>query len=127
MHAFSIVLLILIAGVIALLVAEVRRWRAGRLVLPRGRFILRVVTGVMLLVLLAGMVAGYEVVLAAGFVKARPLFFLSYWMTCIVLAFGLVVLALVELRYVARAAKQKQEKELWRDVATFLAGKGKGK
>jgi len=127
MHAFSIVLIILIAGVIALLVAEERRWRAGRLLLSRGRFVLRMMTGVMLLVLLAGMVAGYEVVLAEGFVKARPLFFLSYWTTCIVLAFGLVVMALVELRYVARAARKRQESELWRDVASFLAGKGRGK
>jgi hypothetical protein len=48
-------------------------------------------------------------------------------MTCIVLAFGLVVMALVELRYVARAARKRQESELWRDVASFLVGKGKRK
>jgi hypothetical protein len=119
--AFIIILAILILIVLAILAREAWLFVSWRSRLSYHRFVLRMTTGAVLFLLLAAILIGIAILhldKAAG----HPVLFLCWWGGCAVLAFVLVILALLEMREVTKEVL-RHESQLWRDVAEDLAKK----
>jgi len=119
MYPLAVGLLAAIVGVLILLAVEARQWRTGRLLISRRHFVMRIIGGVLLAGLFGGIFWGL-VILRLTEPAGRPTLFLGYWLGCVVVAMGLIVLALAEMKEV-RQGQRKRENELWRDIARLLA------
>ncbi|NIM06258.1 MAG: hypothetical protein GTO55_07735 [Armatimonadetes bacterium] len=125
MYALAVVLAAAIIGVLILLALEIRQWTSGRHFISRRRFVLRIIAGLALMTLLAGVFVGITV-LRLTEPTGRPLLFLGYWLGCLLIAMGLVVVALAEMREVKLREKER-EHEIWRDIASLIANQTRKK
>ncbi len=119
--AISLVILGLI--VVILLMVEIRQFRAGRRLISRRRFALRLVAGMLMLVLLAAVFVGLFVVRLTQ-AEARPASFMAYWSGCILIAVILVWVMMADVREVDDRVTERQHR-IWRDMAQLVAGRMK--
>jgi len=105
--------------VVLLLLVEVRHYRAGRHLISRRRFALRLLAGLLMLALLAAVFFGIFV-LKLREAHGRAQLFLGFWSGCLLLAIALVWVMLADMREVGDRLTQRQH-EIWRDMARFLA------
>ncbi len=119
MYGLALALLILSLLVMVLVLVEVRQYRAGRHMISRRRFALRVVAGLLMLLLLAAVFLGLFV-LQLRDAYARPQLFLAYWGGCIVLAAALAWVMVSDMQAVEDGFSQRQH-QLWREMARFVA------
>jgi len=105
--------------VVVLLLVEVRHYRAGRHLISRRRFALRLVAGLLMLALLAAVFVGLFV-LRLRDARGNPPLFLSFWSGCLVAAIALVWVMVADMREVADRSTQRQH-QVWRDMARFIA------
>jgi len=119
MYILGVALASAIVGVLILLAVEARKWAAGRLFISRRRFALRIAAGLILAALLAGVFVGL-LILRLAEPTGRPLLFLGYWLGCLVIALGLIVVALAEMKQV-RLGEKAGESANWREIARLLA------
>jgi ABC-type tungstate transport system substrate-binding protein len=99
----------LLVGVVALVIGmmlEVRNWRTGRRIISRKQQVIRLSTGVLLIILFGMMIAGGSVA-----DTGNPFGFMLYWMGCFVVGCLAVVLMLLDLREVGETYR-KQHKEI---------------
>jgi hypothetical protein len=119
MFALALGLPILGLMVIILLLVEVRHYRAGRHLISRRRFALRLAAGLLMLALLAAVFVGLFL-LGLRDARGNPPLFLSFWSGCLVAAIALVWLMLADMREVVDRSTQRQH-QVWRDMARFIA------
>ncbi len=119
MGALAVVLLAAVVVVFILLAVEARQWRTGRLLISRGRFVVRIIGGLVLAGLLGGIFYGL-MILRLVEPDGRPALFLGYWLGCVAAALALIVLALQEMKGVIEG-QQKRENELWKEIARLIA------
>jgi Tfp pilus assembly protein PilN len=118
-YGLALALLILTLFVLTLAVVEVRQYRAGRVLISRRRFLLRMLAGMLMLLLLAAVFVGLFV-LRLGDAQARPQLFLGYWFGCISVAAALVWVMLSDMHEVEELSSRRQH-QLWREMARFVA------
>jgi len=124
METLSILLPALGIGVIILMLVEFRAWRAGRSVISAGQIALRMVGGGILLVLLAAIFFGLFI-LHLRHPHGQPILFLIWWTGCLILAIGLLFLALEDMRHVEQHQRE-QEHQIWREFARMMAERMRG-
>ena len=124
METLSILLPALGIGVIILMLVEFRAWRAGRSVISAGQIALRMVGGGILLVLLAAIFLGLFI-LHLRHPHGQPILFLIWWTGCLILAIGLLFLALEDMRHVEQHQRE-QEHQIWREFARMMAERMRG-
>jgi len=124
METLSILLPALGIGVIILMLVEFRTWRAGRSVISAGQIALRMVGGGILLVLLAAIFLGLFI-LHLRHPHGQPILFLIWWTGCLILAIGLLFLALEDMRHVEQHQRE-QEHQIWREFARMMAERMRG-
>jgi len=105
--------------VVILLLVEIRQYSAGRHLISRRRFALRLVTGLLILLLFAAVFVGLFV-LRLREPYAHPTLFLGFWSGCLLVAVALVWVMLADMREVEDRFSQRQH-ELWRDMARFIS------
>lgn len=120
MFTVAVALPILALIIIILLLVEVRHYYAGRHLVSRRRFVLRIVAGLLLLALLAVVFVGLFV-LKLHSARTQPTLFLGFWSGCLLVALALAWVMLADMREVEDRFTQRQH-EIWRDMARFLAG-----
>lgn len=125
MYVFAVVMLVVIFAVLTFLAVEVRKWTAGRRFISRRHFVLRVISGLVLLGLLTAIFIGV-LILRLQSPAGRPALFLIYWITCLVVALALMILALQELKQV-KLGELQGEHELWREVARLFVDQSRKK
>lgn len=125
MYAFAVVMLVVIFAVLTFLAVEVRKWTAGRRFISRRRFVLRVVSGIVLFGLLTAIFIGV-LILRLQTPTGRPTLFLVYWFACLLVAVALMILALQELKQV-KLRELQGEHELWREVARLFVSQSRKK
>ncbi|MDH7482233.1 MAG: hypothetical protein QHH26_09725 [Armatimonadota bacterium] len=104
---------ILAGSIIILLLAyEMSRWPVRGRLLTRRQKIARVASGIVALAILSLMVLGGQASEAGNSISA-----LMYWMICLALAFGLVALALLDLRDIG-IGYGEQRKRIIHDLTT---------
>ncbi len=120
-RVFTVAVALPILGlvVVILLLVEVRQYRAGRHLISRRRFALRMAAGLLLLLLLAAVFVGLFA-LKLRSAAARTEQFLAYWSGCLLVAVALVWVMLADMREVGDRFLQRQH-EMWRDMAQFIA------
>jgi protein-S-isoprenylcysteine O-methyltransferase Ste14 len=119
METLSILLPALAIGVIILMLVEFRAWRAGRSVISAGQIALRMVGGAILLALLAAIFLGLFILHLRN-PHGQPIVFLAWWTGCLILAIGLLFLALEDMRHVEQRQRE-QEHQIWREFARMMA------
>ena len=97
-------------GTVTGLVLEYTQWRAGRRIYPLRHWLLRLLGGLVLLTILGMIFVGVVIIDFQD-----PFYFSFYWGGCLLLVFGLLVLALVDLRQLAWYQLQK-ERELTEEM-----------
>jgi len=107
-----------------LLVVEVRKYRAGRHLISGRRLALRLISGLLLIGLLAAIFVGLFVLRLVD-ASSRPQLFLAFWGGCLVGGFVLLFLMLADVREVEDRSLKRQH-EMWRDFARFIAGQMEG-
>jgi hypothetical protein len=117
--AVAVVLPILGLMVLILLLLEFRVYQAGRTIISRRRFVLRLIAGCLLIGLLAAVFAGIFL-LGLRDATGHPQLFLAYWSGCLLIAVALIWVMLADMREVEDRLSQRQH-ELWRDMARFVA------
>jgi hypothetical protein len=120
----SAILIACFMAVLTLLAIEVREWQAGRRIIGRRRFFIRMLAGGLLLGLVAAIFLGLYVFRLAEPTTARPTVWLAYWGGCIVAAFFLMALAIADAKDVETKFGER-EKELWRDLLRWALRRGK--
>jgi hypothetical protein len=125
MFAVAVSLAVLAVMVVILLLVEVRQYRTGRRMISRRRFVLRLVAGLLMLVLLAAVFAGLFVLKLTA-ARANFSLFMGYWSGCIVVALVLASVMMADLREVGDRFTERQH-EIWRDMARFIADRGRAK
>jgi hypothetical protein len=120
----SALLIACFVAVLTLLAIEVRQWQAGRRIIGRRRFFVRMLGGSLLLALVAAIFFGLYVFGLAEPTRAGPVLWLAYWGGCIVAAFFLMILAIADARDVETKLGER-EKELWRDLLRWAMRRGK--
>jgi len=115
----SVVLGLAIVFLITLLTGEIRRYREGSSPLDKRRFVLRLISGLLLISLLLAIFVGV-VILKVTAPDDHPLFFLIYWLACLSAALGLIVLALLDMLKV-RQLRSNRGDELWKDLSRIIA------
>jgi cytochrome c biogenesis protein CcdA len=118
-YGLALTLLILSLFVVVLVLIEIRQHRAGRHMVSRRRFALRVAAGLLMLLLLAAVFVGLFV-LQLRDTQARPQLFLAYWGGCIVMAVALAWVMLSDMQEVEDRFSRRQH-QLWRDMARLMA------
>ena len=119
MHSVAVALPILAIIVVILLLVEVRQYRMRRHLITRRRFVLRLVTGALMLVLLSGVFVGLFV-LRLSIATEQPGLFFAYWSGCLAVAVILVLVMLADMQDVEGRSSER-EHEIWRDMASFVA------
>jgi len=122
---FTVAVSLVVLGVMiaTLLMVEIRQYRAGRYLISRRRFVLRLVAGLLMLVLLAAVFVGLFVLRLTD-AGTRLSLFMGFWSGCIVVAVVLVWVMLADLREVGDRFTERQH-EIWRDMARFIADRGR--
>ncbi len=123
MRVLAVLLPALAVLVIALLIGEVRRYRAGRHLVSNRRLALRLASGLLMVALLAAIFIGVFVIKLLD-ATARPQDFLVFWGSCMGAAFVLMLLMLADVREVEDRSLRR-EHEIWRDFARFIASQMK--
>jgi hypothetical protein len=123
MFAVALSLAVLVVMVVILLLVEVRQYRTGRRMISRRRFVLRLVTGLLMLVLLAAVFVGLFV-LRLTEARANLSLFMGYWSACLIVALALVFVMMADMREVGDRLTERQH-EIWRDMARFIADRGR--
>ncbi len=113
----SLVVLSLIT--LVLLAVEVRQYTAGRRLISRRRFVLRLAAGLLMLALLVAVFVGLFVVRLTD-ARGNLTVFMGYWFGCMMIAAVLVWVMLADMREVEDRFTQRQH-EIWRDMARFIA------
>ena len=103
--ALRIVLAVGILAVTAILVYEIRSWRAGTKVVTSRQKALRVVSASLIIIIMAMVLAGDRWL--AGY---NPFLVLAYWTFCLGLAVALLALALFDLREVGLGYGEETKK-----------------
>jgi hypothetical protein len=119
MQTLSILLPALGIGVIILMLVEFRAWRAGRSVISGGHVAVRMVGGVILLALLTSIFLGLFIFRLRS-PHGQPVLFLIWWTGCLILAIGLLFLALEDMRHVEQRQRER-EHQIWREFARMMA------
>jgi hypothetical protein len=105
--------------VLTLLLVEVRQYGAGRRLISRRRFTLRVIAGLLMLLLLGAVFLGlFKLKLYDAY--ERPQLFLGYWFGCIAMAVALVWVMLADMQEVEDRFSSRQH-QMWREMARFVA------
>ena len=120
MNILAVALPALAILVALLLVVEVRKYRAGRHLISGRRLALRLISGLLLIGLLAAIFVGLFLLKLAD-AGSRPQLFLAFWGGCLVGGFVLLFLMLADVREVEDRSLKRQH-EIWRDFARFIAG-----
>jgi len=123
MFAVAVSLAVLAIMVVILLLVEVRQYRTGRRMISRRRFVLRLVAGLLMLVLLAAVFVGLFV-LKLTEARANLSLFMGYWSACLIVALALVSVMMADMREVGDRFTERQH-EIWRDMARFIADRGR--
>jgi len=124
-NALAVILLALMMGALLLMVLEIRKWQTGRSVISRRRLWIRMAGGTLLWALVTAVFLGIYV-LGLGTPQGRPVAFLVYWMSCVVVAFVLMFLAIADMREV-ETRQTEREMRMWREMARLIAGKPESK
>lgn len=119
MRAIAVALPILCVAVLVLVLVEIRQYRAGRHLITRRRFALRLVAGGLMIALLAAIFVGVFV-LRLYEATTSPTVFLSFWGGCVVVAIALVWAMFADVQEVEDRLRTRQH-EMWRDFARFIA------
>lgn len=119
MHLVAVALPILAIIVVILLLVEVRQYRMGRRLITRRRFVLRLVTGALMLALLSGVFVGLFLLRLLN-ATGQPGLFFVYWSGCLAVAALLVLVMLADMQEVEGRSSDR-EQEIWRDMARFVA------
>jgi hypothetical protein len=106
---------LLAVGTVTGLVVEYTQWRAGRRIYGRRQWLLRLLGGLLLLTILGMIFVG---VVIMDF--QSPYTLGAYWGVCLLLLFGLLVLAVADLRQLLWCQLQK-ERELNEEMARTLS------
>jgi len=125
MFAVAVSLAVLAVMVVILLLVEVRQYRTGRRMISRRRFVLRLVAGLLMLVLLAAVFVGVFVLKLTA-ARADPTLFMGFWSGCLIVALALVSVMMADMREVGDRLTERQH-EIWRDMARFIADRGRVK
>jgi uncharacterized protein YacL len=95
------------AGVVVLVVVEIRNWRRKTTVMPGVQLLIRVLGGVLMLLLLAHLLGGILWV-QLGDLPMGPFFL--YWLKCVLLAVALCLVAILDFGLVMRQrSRQRQQ------------------
>lgn len=125
MHeVLSLVLPALGLGLIILMLVEVRQYRAGRRLLSRRRFALRLLAGAVLIGILAAVFCGLFV-LGLAEPGPRPVEFLAYWSGCVLLGVFLMVVMLADMKEV-EARQTERQHQMWREIARLMISRRRG-
>lgn len=119
MWIVAIALPILIVVFVLLLLAEVRRFKAGRHLISPRRLGLRLIAGGLMIVLLTAVFLGLFV-LDLNEVRGRPHLFLVFWSACLGVSVLVILVMLADMREVEDRYAQRRH-ELSRDFARSAA------
>jgi hypothetical protein len=115
--AFGLPALFLATAV--LLLVEIRQYRAGRHMISRRRFALRLAAGVLLMALCSAIFVGLFVLRLTN-AGSRTGLFAAFWLSCMLVAGGLMWVMVQDMQEVEDRFSQRQH-EIWRDMAQFVA------
>jgi uncharacterized protein YhhL (DUF1145 family) len=118
-EAWPWILGVLVVAIITLLLVETRQYRAGRSLVTRRQYALRMVGGVLMLGLVVALFVGIYVLRLTS-PPPRPMALTVFVLACLVLLFGLMFMAVAD----ARAVEKRQsefEGRLWRDFLMQVA------
>jgi len=121
----TIILLAASALVLRFIISEIRLHRAGASSLGAKRLALRVVAGVLLIGLFLAISFGV-VVLKLTAPQDRPLFFLFYWLSCLLLSLTIMVLAMFDMLQVKRLSRNTTQ-DFWKDLGQIFANGARDK
>lgn len=124
MYSVAVALPIFAIIVVILMLVEIRQYRMRRHLITRRRFVLRLVTGALMLALLSGVFVGLFV-LRLSSATGQPGLFFAYWSGCLAVAVILVLVMLADMREVEGRSSER-EHEIWRDMASFVASQTSG-
>jgi len=124
MYSVAVAVPILAIIVVILMLVEVRQYRMRRHLINRRRFVLRMVTGALMLVLLSGVFVGLFVLRLSG-AAGQPGLFFGYWSGCLAVAVILVLVMLADMQEVEGRSSER-EHEIWREMASFVARQTSG-
>jgi hypothetical protein len=125
MFTVAISLVVLGMMTVILLMVEVCQYRAGRHLISRRRFVLRLAAGLLMLVLLAAVFVGLFVLKLTD-ARVSYSLFMGFWAGCIMVAVALVWVMLADLREVEERFTERQH-DIWRDMARFISERTQGK
>lgn len=108
--------------VLTLMALEAWRWVRGASPISRRRFGLRMAGGGVLVLLLAAIFVGRFLLQLVHPAGPQAALFWEWWLSCLLLAVGLLYLASADLTELNHARTQR-EHELWRDFARTLTGR----
>jgi hypothetical protein len=123
MNAVGVALAVLCLLTLILLALEVRSYASGRTLITARRLVLRLIAGVILLALLAAVYAGLFL-LDLRSAEPRPQVFAAYWLTCLLLAFVLMWVMMMDLREVETKFEERKQR-MWEDMARFVEDRTK--
>jgi hypothetical protein len=106
-------------AVIVLLLVEIRQYRTGRSLISKRRFVLRLVAGLLMILLVAGIFAGLFL-LGLRDARTNPPLFVGFWSGCLAVALALIWVMVSDMREVGERFTKRQH-EIWREMARFVA------
>lgn len=115
----AVALPVIALAVILLLLVEIRQYRAGRSLISRRRFLLRLAAGLLMILLVSGIFAGLFL-LGLRDPRTNPRLFIGFWSGCLAVALALIWVMLSDMREVGERFTRRQH-EIWRDMARFVA------
>ncbi|KPJ63995.1 hypothetical protein AMK68_02635 [candidate division KD3-62 bacterium DG_56] len=118
-EAWPIILGVLEFSIILLLLFETRQYFAGRSLISRRQYAIRMIGGLLMLVLVAALFIGIYV-LDLTSQPPRPVAFLVFVGVCLVLLFGLMFMAVADAKAVEKR-QSEAEGRLWRDFLLQIA------
>jgi len=119
-QSLAVVLPLLLLVVLGLIWNEVRQWRQGQSMISSRRFVLRMIGGGVLFTLILAIFLGLFV-LDIEHPKQQPVLFSVFWLSCVVLAFALMFLAIADVKEI-ELRQNEAEHTMWREFARQLAG-----
>jgi hypothetical protein len=114
----TIMLLAATALVLRFIFSEIRLHRAGDSPLGLRRLRLRIIAGGLLIGLFLAISFGV-VVLKLTAPDDRPLFFLIYWLSCLLAAMAVMTLAMIDMLQVSRL-RRNHGQDLWKNLSQIF-------
>lgn len=114
----TIVLLAATALVLRFIFSEIRLHRAGDSPLGLRRLRLRIIAGILLIGLFLAIIFGV-VILKLTAPDDRPLFFLIYWLACLLVSLAVMILAMIDMLQVSRL-QHNHDRDLWKNLSQIF-------